>query len=176
MNGRYFGGRKVQAYIYDGREQFEKSKKKQEPGDDENRHHHDLVLASAISQAQALMRGKTEHESLKELTDSGFSSDEAKRLAPHRALPGNKPSNLIILPTLDPKHFGALLALYEHKIFVLGVLWNINSFDQFGVELGKQLLPSILQHIQNAENPDVIDASISDLINLLKDPSKNKVK
>jgi glucose-6-phosphate isomerase len=113
-----------------------------------NKLHHDILLASGLSQAQALMRGKTYDEAYQELVAADVTADEACQLAQHQVLPGNRPSNILFLSALTPKTMGALLALYEHKIFVEGAIWGINSFDQWGVELGKQLLPTILQQIQ----------------------------
>lgn len=105
--------------------------------------HQAILLASGLSQAQALMYGKQDPN------------------VPHRAIPGNRPSNTLYLDQLSPKHLGALIALYEHKIFVQGAIWNINSFDQWGVELGKQLLPDILHCIQNNNtHPDPATAAI----------------
>lgn len=105
---------------------------------------HDVLIASALSQAQALMQGKSYQTLFAELTASGMSEQDAQRLAMHKTIPGNRPSNILFLDQLTPFNLGTLLALYEHKIFVQGVIWNINSFDQWGVELGKQLLPDIL--------------------------------
>jgi len=109
--------------------------------------HQEIMLASGLSQAQALMQGRTQVESLQELLDAGYSKEEAARIAPHRIIPGNRPNNILRLKQLNPKNLGALLALYEHKIFVAGMIWDINSFDQWGVELGKQLLPGILESL-----------------------------
>jgi glucose-6-phosphate isomerase len=95
----------------------------------------DVLFASGVSQAHALMHGQTHDE-------------------PHRVLPGNRPSNILLLDQLTPRSLGALLALYEHKIFVQGVIWNVNSFDQWGVELGKQLLPQILSQLENEQCDD----------------------
>ena len=100
-----------------------------------DRLHQDILIASCLSQAQALMRGKT--------------LEEAGTLAPHKMVPGNKPSNILLLDRINPHNLGALIALYEHKIFVQSVIWNINAFDQWGVELGKQLLPDILDQVQH---------------------------
>lgn len=110
--------------------------------------HHDIMLASGLSQAQALMQGRTLSESMQELLNAGYSESEAIHLAPHRIIPGNRPNNILRLNPLNPKNLGTLLALYEHKIFASGIIWNINSFDQWGVELGKQLLPDILESLK----------------------------
>lgn len=107
--------------------------------------HDAILMASGLSQAQALMMGKSYQTALDELMNAGYSQTEANQLAPHHVIPGNRPSNILLLNALSPKQLGALLALYEHKIFVQGVIWDINSFDQWGVELGKSLLPKILK-------------------------------
>lgn len=113
--------------------------------------HHDILFASALSQAEALMRGKTFEEAYNQLLAARYSPAEALELAHHQVIPGNRPSNILFLDSLTPSNLGALLALYEHKIFIQGAIWNINSFDQWGVELGKQLLPSILSRLQETK-------------------------
>jgi glucose-6-phosphate isomerase len=110
--------------------------------------HHALLFANYASQAQALMQGKTTAETIAELEATGMSRKEAEKLAPHKTIPGNRPSNSILLPQLTPSTLGALLALYEHKIFVQGIIWGINSFDQWGIELGKQIANTVLPHLQ----------------------------
>lgn len=117
--------------------------------------HHDILVASALSQAQALMQGKTYEEACQELFALNYSPQNAKELARHKTLSGNKPSNILFLERITPYQLGALIALYEHKIFVQGVIWDINSFDQWGVELGKQLLPNILKQIQDNHSLDL---------------------
>jgi len=106
--------------------------------------HHRLLAANCFAQTQALMLGKTADEVRHEMSASGIAADEVERLIPFRSFSGNRPSNTILLRQLDPYHLGMLLALYEHKIFVQGIIWNINSYDQWGVELGKQLAGDIL--------------------------------
>jgi glucose-6-phosphate isomerase len=130
--------------------------------------HDDILLASALSQANALMRGKTYEEAQTELMANGHSAAKAAELARHQIIPGNKPSNLICMHHLTPRSLGALLALYEHKIFVQGAIWDINSFDQWGVELGKQLLPAILRHINGTARDEHIDTATADLIQYLE--------
>lgn len=105
---------------------------------------HRILLAHALAQAEALARGKTEAEIRAEMTAAGLSPAEVDRLAPHRVFPGDRPSVSILLPQLTPEALGALVALYEHKVACLGALWGINPFDQWGVELGKQLASGIL--------------------------------
>jgi glucose-6-phosphate isomerase len=106
--------------------------------------HHRLLAANCFAQTQALMLGKTADEVRRDMSASGIKADEIERLIPFRSFAGNRPSNTILLRQLDPYHLGMLLALYEHKIFVQGIIWNINSYDQWGVELGKQLAGEIL--------------------------------
>lgn len=122
--------------------------------------HQDILFASGLSQAQALMHGKTYKEAYDELIERGCCETEANQLAYHRMIPGNRPSNILFLERLSPKNLGALIALYEHKIFVQGAIWNINSFDQWGVELGKQLLPHILQTLQNSAQDSSVSAGL----------------
>lgn len=93
------------------------------------------------------MRGKTEEEARDELHEGGASEDQVALLAPHKAFPGNRPSNTFMLEKLTPRALGRLIALYEHKIFVQGVIWNVYSFDQWGVELGKQLAKAVLPEL-----------------------------
>jgi len=118
--------------------------------------HHDVLIASGLSQAQALMRGKKVEEAYQELIKASYDEKTAKELAPHLAVPGNRPSNILLLKSINPKNLGALIALYEHKIFTQSSIWDINPFDQWGVELGKQLLPEILTQLQdvNYHNPE----------------------
>ena len=116
--------------------------------------HHHILTASALSQAEALMRGKTHHEAQQDLLSLHQKAGEADKLAAHLSVSGNKPSSILTLDRLTPKNLGALLALYEHKIFVQGIIWHINSFDQWGVELGKKLLPPLLKQIQNHHTSD----------------------
>jgi glucose-6-phosphate isomerase len=131
-------------------------------------HHHDILIASALSQAQALMQGKARADILLELLAAGHTQESAESLAQHRSIPGNRPSNILFIKKLTPFNLGALLALYEHKIFVQGVIWNINSFDQWGIELGKQLLPPILNALKNPESELSLDASTLGLMNYYK--------
>ncbi len=101
--------------------------------------HQRILLANFFAQGEALMRGKTVAEARAELVAQGLSGEALERLLPHKLFPGNRPSNSIMYRKLTPRTLGSLIALYEHKIFVQGIIWNINSFDQWGVELGKQL-------------------------------------
>jgi len=113
--------------------------------------HHAALVANCLAQAQALMQGKTEEQAFHELCEQGMDKTEAMHLAPHKVIAGNKPSNIIYFKQLTPPTLGALLALYEHKIFAQGIIWNINSFDQWGVELGKQLGKPIFNALLNGE-------------------------
>ena len=108
-------------------------------------------MANFFAQTEALMNGKTEEEVQQELKGSGLSEEDLKQLLPFKLFEGNKPTTTILIDRLSPKNLGALIALYEHKIFVQGVLWNIFSYDQWGVELGKQLAKTILTEIENSE-------------------------
>jgi glucose-6-phosphate isomerase len=128
----------------------------------------DILLASALSQAQALMRGKTYDEAYHAFLAAQCSTDEAARLARHSVIPGNRPSNILLLNRITPHNLGALIALYEHKIFVQGVIWGVNSFDQWGVELGKQLLPHILKNLDSQQASSMMDANMSHIINHIK--------
>ncbi len=129
---------------------------------------HKVLVANCFAQSEALMQGKTLAQVKAELESSGLSSDEIERLAPHKTMKGNTPSNTLVIEQLTPESMGALLALYEHKIFVQGVLWQVNSFDQWGVELGKQLGARVLSVMDGAED-DTLSASSQGLITLFKD-------
>ncbi len=131
--------------------------------------HHDMLLANCIAQGEALLKGKTAEEVRTELTARGMSGEELERLIPHRVFPGNRPSNTIVMNRLDPRSLGALIALYEHKVFVQGAIWNINSFDQWGVELGKQLAGGVLEDLKAGKAGDGHDASTKRLIQYVLD-------
>ena len=109
--------------------------------------HHQILLANGLAQAEALMRGRTLDEAAAELAAAGTPPERAAQLLPHKVFEGNRPSNTLLYRKLDPFTLGALIALYEHKVFVQGVIWNINSFDQWGVELGKTLAQTLLQDL-----------------------------
>lgn len=128
------------------------------------REHQTVLLANFLAQTEALMRGKTHQEAHRELIMAGVGEAQAKKLAPHKTFPGNKPSNSLILPLITPYTIGQLTALYEHKVFVQGVIWNVNSYDQWGVELGKELANRIIPQL-NGEEPNLgHDASTAGLI------------
>ncbi len=126
--------------------------------------HHRILLANFFAQTEALMRGKTEAEVRAELEAAGLPSSEIERLAPHRVFQGNRPTNSILLRKLTPRTLGQLLAIYEHKVFVQGVIWNVISFDQWGVELGKQLSKKILPELEGDAEVTSHDASTNGLI------------
>ncbi len=116
--------------------------------------HHDKLMANYFAQTEALMNGKTKEEVVKELKEKDLSESEINKLAPFKVFAGNKPTNTILTDKLTPKSLGSLIALYEHKIFVQGIVWNIFSYDQWGVELGKQLAGTILDDIKNSDISD----------------------
>lgn len=130
--------------------------------------HHDMLASNCFGQTQALMQGKTFEQCYKDLDGSGLSEKEQQRLAAHKTMPGNNPSNTIIFDQLDPKSLGALIALYEHKVLVQGCIWDLNSFDQWGVELGKELGNQVLDMIQGNANIDSADPSTQALIKRFK--------
>ncbi|MBR9854078.1 MAG: glucose-6-phosphate isomerase [Algicola sp.] len=112
--------------------------------------HHNKLMANFFAQTEALMNGKTDGEVKQELEEQGLSGEKLQKILPFKIFEGNKPTNTILIDKLTPKSLGALVALYEHKIFVQGVIWNIFSYDQWGVELGKQLAKNILSDIENS--------------------------
>ncbi|MBN9164407.1 MAG: glucose-6-phosphate isomerase [Myxococcales bacterium 68-20] len=130
--------------------------------------HHDILLANFFAQTEALMRGKTEAEARAELVASGMSKERVDLLTPHKVFPGNRPTTSILVQKVTPRTLGALIAAYEHKIFVQGIVWNINSFDQWGVELGKQLANAILPELESTGRVTTHDASTNGLIDLYK--------
>ncbi|XP_061601622.1 glucose-6-phosphate isomerase b [Cololabis saira] len=130
--------------------------------------HHKILIANFLAQTEAMMRGKTTEEAKKELEASGLSGEALEKILPHKVFPGNRPTNSIIFKKLTPFTLGALIAMYEHKIFVQGVMWDINSFDQWGVELGKQLAKKIEPELKDATEVHSHDSSTNGLINFLK--------
>ena len=126
--------------------------------------HHDKLMSNFFAQTEALMHGKSEQQVQAEFDKQGLSADKAKFLLPFKVFSGNKPTNTILIQKLTPESLGSLIALYEHKIFVQGVIWNIFSFDQWGVELGKQLANSILEEI-NTKKVKNHDSSTAYLLN-----------
>ena len=130
--------------------------------------HHKILMANFFAQTEALMNGKTEEEAADELRKAGKSEDEIAGLAPFKAFSGNRPTNSILFNKLTPRTLGSLIALYEHKIFTQGVIWNIFSFDQWGVELGKQLASRILPELQDDAPVNTHDSSTNGLMNAFK--------
>jgi glucose-6-phosphate isomerase len=127
--------------------------------------HHVKLLSNFFAQTEALMNGKTEEEAGKELEKAGLSNEEITRLLPYKVFSGNRPTNSFLIKKITPYTLGELIALYEHKIFVQGILWNIYSFDQWGVELGKQLANKILPELVTKETVTSHDSSTNGLIN-----------
>ncbi|MGD9906415.1 MAG: glucose-6-phosphate isomerase [Vicinamibacterales bacterium] len=126
--------------------------------------HHELLLANCFAQSEALMRGKTEAEARAELAAAGLPAAEVDRLAPHKVFPGNRPSTTLLYRQLDPRTLGRLLAFYEHKVFVMGAVWGINSFDQWGVELGKALANRIRPELDPGSSSAEHDGSTAGLL------------
>ena len=126
--------------------------------------HHAILLANCFAQTEALMVGKTEQEARAELLAQGIQGAELEALLPHKVFTGNKPTNTLLFDQLDPHALGMLVALYEHKVFVQGIIWNINSFDQWGVELGKQLAGKILPELLDESAKSAHDNSTRSLI------------
>lgn len=133
-----------------------------------NARHHRALMSNIFAQTEALMRGKNEEEAYRELKAAGMDASQIAALLPYKIFPGNKPTSTIMFDTLKPKTLGAIIALYEHKIFVQGVIWNIDSFDQWGVELGKQLANTILQELNDSEAVSTHDSSTNGQINHYK--------
>jgi glucose-6-phosphate isomerase len=130
--------------------------------------HHRILIANCLAQSEALMRGKTLPEARTELTAAGLDADSAAELAPHKVFPGNRPSNTIVARKMDATTLGALIALYEHKVFVQGVVFDVNSFDQWGVELGKQLAKVIEPELERGVSASgAHDSSTAGLIDRL---------
>jgi glucose-6-phosphate isomerase len=136
--------------------------------------HHPILLSNFFAQTEALMNGKTAEEAAAELRKEGKSEEEIKRLTPHKVFEGNRPTNSILFRQLTPQVLGSLIAMYEHKIFVQGVIWNIFSFDQWGVELGKQLAGKILPELKDEKHITCHDSSTNGLINVYKEMRKTK--
>uniref|UniRef100_A0A8C4IKR1 Glucose-6-phosphate isomerase n=1 Tax=Dicentrarchus labrax TaxID=13489 RepID=A0A8C4IKR1_DICLA len=130
--------------------------------------HHKILLANFLAQTEAMMKGKTTEEARKELEASGQSGEALEKILPHKVFQGNRPTNSIIFKKVSPYTLGALIAMYEHKIFIQGVMWEINSFDQWGVELGKQLAKKIEPELKDTAEVHSHDSSTNGLINFLK--------
>ncbi|CZT34058.1 glucose-6-phosphate isomerase [Rhizobium sp. 9140] len=131
------------------------------------RHQHDLLIANCLAQSEALMKGRTLEEAKAQLTDKGMDDAKADHIAPHRVFTGNRPSLTIVYDKLTPFALGRMIALYEHRVFVEGALFNINSFDQWGVELGKELATGLLPVVEGKESAEGHDSSTVGLVKAL---------
>ncbi len=130
--------------------------------------HHMLLVANCLAQSQALMKGRTHKEAQTQLLAMGKTKDEAKRLAPHRVFAGNRPTLTLAYKKLDPFTLGRLIALYEHRVFVEAAIWGINAFDQWGVELGKELATGLQPVVAGKTSTEGLDASTAGLANYLR--------
>lgn len=137
-----------------------------------NKDHHDKLMSNYFAQTEALMNGKTKEEVLAEFEGTNLSDSEKERLLPFKIFEGNKPTTSILIQRLTPESLGKLIAMYEHKIFVQGIIWNIYSYDQFGVELGKQLAKTILKELTISSNSVKHDSSTQHLIDFYKENRK----
>ncbi len=135
--------------------------------------HQSILLANGLAQSEALMKGKSAEEVRVELVKEGYEGADLEAILPHKIFPGNRPSNTLLFPQLTPEMLGQLVALYEHKVFVQGVIWNINSFDQWGVELGKQLAKAILPDLKPESEISAHDSSTTSLIKLIRELTKH---
>jgi len=129
---------------------------------------HAMLVANCLAQSEALMRGRTLAEARTQLLAKGAVPAEADRIAPHRVFPGNRPSVTIAYGVLDPYALGRLIALYEHRVFVEGAIWDVNSFDQWGVELGKELADTLLPAVESGSAPASLSGSSAGLLSHLK--------
>ena len=135
--------------------------------------HHQILLSNFFAQTEALMKGKTKKEVAEELKGSGMGEEEMRKLLPHKIFKGNRPTNSILVKKITPRTLGSLIAMYEHKIFVQGVIWNIFSFDQWGVELGKELARKILPELKDEKEMVLHDSSTNGLIHVYKKMRKS---
>ena len=130
--------------------------------------HHPKLLANFFAQTEALMKGKTRTEVEIEMRQAGISDAQVEKVAPYKVFEGNRPTNSIVLDEVNPYHLGQLIAAYEHKIFIQGVIWNIYSYDQWGVELGKVLAKAVLSELSGGHGNHEHDSSTNALIQYLK--------
>lgn len=130
--------------------------------------HHQWLYANCLSQSQALMQGKTLSEAEQELRAKGLSEAEVQRLAPHKVIPGNRPSNTLVLERISPRRLGALIALYEHKVFSQSAIWGTNAFDQWGVERGKELGRNVYHSLTSYDSTQASDSSTQGLIDFFR--------
>lgn len=131
--------------------------------------HHKLILANFLAQTEALMCGKSEKQVRAELEKAGMKGEKLENLVPHKIFLGNRPTNSIVVKKVTPFTLGAMIAMYEHKIFTQGIIWDVNSFDQWGVELGKALAKAIEGDLANNDKVSSHDASTNGLINFIKE-------
>lgn len=136
-------------------------------------HQHKFLFANCVAQSQALMTGRDQATSEQEMRAQGMSDEQISELAPHKVHPGNRPSNTFLMDKLTPETLGALISAYEHKVYTLGVLWNINSFDQWGVELGKLLGTHVATAIDTTDVPSDWDSSTQTLVKKFTEANKN---
>ena len=132
----------------------------------ELRHHHDLLVANCLAQSEALMRGRSLDEARAKVAGK-FDGAELERQAAHRVFPGNRPSVTLVYPLLDPETLGMIVALYEHRVFVEGVILGINSYDQWGVELGKELATALQPVVEGTESAEAKDGSTRGLVDFI---------
>ena len=130
--------------------------------------HHPILVSNFFAQTEALMNGKDENQVSAELKRLGMDKERIEQLTPFKVFTGNKPTNSFLIKEITPFSLGSLIALYEHKIFVQGVIWNIFSFDQWGVELGKELAQKVLPELESDDKVESHDASTNGLINTYK--------
>jgi glucose-6-phosphate isomerase len=130
--------------------------------------HHKILFSNFVAQSRALMLGKTEDNVRSELINSKKNNEDLRDVIPHKSFEGNRPSNSFLFNELNPKSLGRLLAIYEHKVFVQGIIWNINSFDQWGVEYGKQIASLVLPLLDQHKDKDDFDSSTDNLIKYFK--------
>jgi len=136
--------------------------------EDDLQNHHELLVANCLAQSEALMLGRTLEEARAQLKAAGLGDDEVERLAPHKVFPGDRPSLTLVYDSLTPFALGRLIALYEHRVFVEGVIWGINSFDQWGVELGKELATALLPMVKGDSSAEAKDSSTRGLLQAIR--------
>jgi glucose-6-phosphate isomerase len=132
------------------------------------RYQHELLVSNCLAQSQALLKGRTVAEAKTQLLAQGWEAGKADQIAPHRYFSGNRPSITFVYDQMNPFTLGRLIALYEHRVFVEGVLFGINSFDQWGVELGKELATGLLPVVQGKKGTEGLDSSTVGLVTALK--------
>jgi len=135
--------------------------------DEDKYNHHKILQSNFIAQTQSLMMGKNKSEVEDEMSNEIIENPNLKKLVSHRTFEGNRPTNSILFKSLTPKSLGQLVAMYEHKIFTQGIIWNINSFDQWGVEYGKQIAKLVLPKLESKEETKAFDSSTNNLINFI---------